>query len=58
MVSCYLQKNAEFFENFIDGYVTIKDFCCHVNLIKCFIIIVIINEIFLFLNKGSRAHVS
>jgi len=29
VVSCYLQKNFEFFQAFIEGYASIKDFCSH-----------------------------
>ena len=29
MVSCHLQMNADFFQAFVDGYPTIKDFCNH-----------------------------
>jgi ubiquitin thioesterase protein OTUB1 len=29
IVSGYLQKNEAFFENFIEGHLTVKDFCAH-----------------------------
>merc|ERR550539_2253506 len=29
VVSSYLQKNSAFYESFIEGYATIKDFCSH-----------------------------
>lgn len=32
LVSCHLQMNADFFNCFIEGHVSIKDFCSHVKL--------------------------
>lgn len=29
IVSCYLQKNSDFFQSFVEGYATMKDFCSH-----------------------------
>ncbi len=34
LVSCHLQMNADFFNCFIEGHVSIKDFCSHVSQFK------------------------
>lgn len=48
IVSCYLQKNEEFFQCFIENYTTIKDFCIHV-IIFCFYFLIINFFFFLIL---------
>lgn len=40
VVSGLLQKEHEFYANFIEGYATVKDFCGHVSFI-CYAILII-----------------